>query len=92
MFEESHHEYEDMKDDTLLRKLQATHSAGEFHVTPCPAYIPTTTSAAVDAVYDVVSSDHQALAQRPAIPVPHETAVEGNRDRTETSGYVIVSL
>lgn len=86
--EDSHHDYEEVsvKYDTLRTHAAVlAGSAGGFRVTPCPAYVPT---AKRETEYDVVSGEEQEGQGQ----WPEYAVVKGNRERTESTEYVIASF
>ena len=88
---EDPHQYEDIsKYSEVLEKfpIGAESSTGEFSVTACPAYMPTTRSAQLETEYDEVS----VPIERQVRPVGSDALSEGQGSAHHQPEYEVVNI
>ena len=89
---EEPHQYEDIsKYSDVLEKLPtgAESSTGEFSVTPCPAYMPTTRSAQLETEYDEVIAPIKRLV---GPDVPGDGPPQGQGSANLPPEYEVVNV
>ena len=92
---EDPHQYEDIsKYSDVLEKLPtgAESSIGEFSVTPCPAYMPTTRSAQLETEYDEVCAPIERLVQPVGPDAPGEGPPQGQGSANPPPEYEVVNV